>query len=300
MPGKTHSKQICAYKTQKALLEFMDDTRYYREPMAWPHTMMSRIRLNAKDYSRGTGDLAVDAFYNLTPDEFFRFHMAVEKVRGTLVVDHNRCKEQLDRLLRLKKVMEPLLGTALQDMRKIADDVQDLCSDAIVQRLMKISSQLENNSKQVYNGETSVLEKMIAETSEQLQGLKKAREVYSEIKILNFDKYANPENPKERRVTSLEVLYYPKMQYPYAFTLSNGWGVPVVTKNGGVIVGEGSTRYEQKVNILLDEKNLLPMLKRVEMFLQAMMHCGVSSYFESVINPPLYNRESENEETVRF
>lgn len=36
------------------------------------------------------------------------------------------------------------------------------------------------------------------------------------------------------------------------------------------------------------------------MFLQAMTHYGVSSYFESVMNPPLYTRESENEETVRF
>lgn len=104
MPGKTNSKQICAYKTQKALLEFMDDTRYYKESMAWPHTMMSRIRMNAKDYSKGTGDLAVDAFYNLTPDEFFRLHSAVGRVRGTLAADYKRCREQLDRLLKLKKV----------------------------------------------------------------------------------------------------------------------------------------------------------------------------------------------------
>ena len=52
MAGKTNTKQICVYKTQRALLEFMDDTRYEKEPMASPHTLMSRIRLNAKDYSK--------------------------------------------------------------------------------------------------------------------------------------------------------------------------------------------------------------------------------------------------------
>lgn len=300
MPGKTNSKQICAYKTQKALLEFMDDTRYYKEPMAWPHTMMSRIRMNAKDYSKGTGDLAVDAFYNLTPDEFFRLHSAVERVRGTLAADYKRCKEQLDRLLKLKKSLEPMLGTALEEIGKVSEDIKDLCSDSIVQRLSDVSRQVKQATDQVYNGESSVLQKMIMELTGQLKNFEKTRAVYSEIKILNFDKYANPDNPKERRVTSFELMYHPKMQYPYAFTISNGWGIPVITKNGGVIVGEGTARYEQKVNILLDDKNLMPMLKRVELFLQMMLNHGLGQYFESVMNPPLYGERYETEDTARF
>ena len=242
MPGKTNSKQICAYKTQKALLEFMDDTRYYKEAMAWPHTMISRIRVNAKDYSRGTGDLAVDAFYNLTPDEFFRLHSAVKSVKGTLTAEYSRCREQLEHLQKLKKSLEPMIGTALQELGKIAEDIKCLCSDAIVQRIADISTQLELSSQKAYVGENSVLERMILELSEQLKKLQKAREVYSELKILNFDKYANPDNLKERRVTSFELMYHPKMQYPYAFTISNGWGIPIITKNGGVIVGEGTAR----------------------------------------------------------
>lgn len=300
MPGKTNSRQICAYKTQKALLEFMDDTRYYKEAMAWPHTMMSRIRVNAKDYSKGTGDLAVDAFYNLTPDEFFRLHSAVKSVKGTLTAEYSRCREQLEHLQKLKKSLEPMVGTALQELEKIAEDIKGLCSDAIVQRIADISKQLELSSQKAYVGENSVMERMILVLSEQLKKLQKAREVYSELKILNFDKYANPDNPKERRVTSFELMYHPKMQYPYAFTISNGWGIPVITKNGGVIVGEGTARYEQKVNILLDDKNLMPMLKRVELFLQTMLNHGLEQYFESAMNPPLYSGGNENEETVRF
>ena len=155
-------------------------------------------------------------------------------------------------------------------------------------------------TQKAYVGENSVLERMILELSEQLKKLQKAREVYSELKILNFYKYANPDNPKERRVTSFELMYHPKMQYPYAFTISNGWGIPIITKNGGVIVGEGTARYEQKVNILLDDKNLMPMLKRVELFLQTMLNHGLEQYFESAMNPPLYSGGNENEETVRF
>ena len=61
MAGKTNTRQICVFKTKKALLEFMDDTRWEKDAMAWPHSPMSRIRINAKDYSEGTGDLATDA-----------------------------------------------------------------------------------------------------------------------------------------------------------------------------------------------------------------------------------------------
>ena len=65
----TYYKQIGVYKTQKVLLEFLDDTRYDSEILAWPHMRSSRIRIGMKDYSKGTGEKAVDVFYNLSPEE---------------------------------------------------------------------------------------------------------------------------------------------------------------------------------------------------------------------------------------
>ena len=47
----TYYKQVAAYKTAKGLIEFVDDTRYEQEVMAWPHLHNSRIRINMKDYS---------------------------------------------------------------------------------------------------------------------------------------------------------------------------------------------------------------------------------------------------------
>ena len=41
----TYYKQIGVYKTQKVLLEFLDDTRYDSEILAWPHMRSSRIRI---------------------------------------------------------------------------------------------------------------------------------------------------------------------------------------------------------------------------------------------------------------
>jgi len=73
----TNTKQIAVYKNKKALIEFMDDTRYEEKPTAWPHSHMSRIRINAKDYSEGKGDASVGAFYNLSPDEFYRLSRAL-------------------------------------------------------------------------------------------------------------------------------------------------------------------------------------------------------------------------------
>lgn len=78
------------------------------------------------------------------------------------------------------------------------------------------------------------------------------------------------------------------MNYPYAFTVANGWGVPLITKQKGVMIKEGSTRFIDTVNILLDEKGLFPMLKRVDMFLQAMTTYGLEKYFEAVTNPVLF------------
>ena len=49
----TYYKQVAAYKTAKGLIEFVDDTRYEQEVMAWPHLHNSRIRINMKDYSKG-------------------------------------------------------------------------------------------------------------------------------------------------------------------------------------------------------------------------------------------------------
>ena len=80
----------------------MDDTRWEKDAMAWPHSPMSRIRINAKDYSEGTGDLATDAFYNLSPDEFQRLASVITKAKTATISDYNRCVKHLERLQKLK------------------------------------------------------------------------------------------------------------------------------------------------------------------------------------------------------
>ena len=80
----------------------MDDTRWEKDAMAWPHSPMSRIRINAKDYSEGTGDLATDAFYNLSPDEFQRLASMIIKAKTATISDYNRCVKHLERLQKLK------------------------------------------------------------------------------------------------------------------------------------------------------------------------------------------------------
>ena len=102
----------------------------------------------------------------------------------------------------------------------------------------------------------------------------------------------NKLNRYSQRLRTLKFdtsVFNPKMNYPYSFTVSNGWGVPYVLKQKGVLIKEGSARFVSTVNICIDEKNLLPMLKRVEMFLQAMTTHGLNKYFETVTNPILYN-----------
>ena len=77
----TYYKQVAAYKTAKVLIEFVDDTRYEQEVMAWPHLHNSRIRIHMKDYSKGTGEKAIDVFYTLSPEEFMNLAEAISGIR---------------------------------------------------------------------------------------------------------------------------------------------------------------------------------------------------------------------------
>ncbi len=275
----------------------MDDTRYSKEAMAWPHTTMSRIRINAKDYSKGLGDLATDAFYNLSPDEFYRFHLAVQRARATVAQDVSRLARQLERLENAKQGSPSQGGSikgldALKDMaEQFVGSSNEVFSEA-GEKLMELIKGLDVTSGTQNAGG---LDKLIEDTKAELESAKSGREVFSDIKILNYDKYINPEKTDERRVTMIKLLYVASRNYPYNFTIANGWGVPLITKNKGVVIKEGSTRFTDTVNISMDEKSLFPMLRRVETFLQAMTFHGLASYFEHVSNPVLFYQMEDSD-----
>ncbi len=294
MAGKTNSKQISVFKTTKSLLEFMDDTQYTKEAMAWPHTSTSRIRINAKDYSKGTGDLSVDAFYNLSPDEFFRLHLAVQRARTAVSQDVSRITHQLDRLEKAKQAPTGSAITGLDALKDMAGQFAGSSNEVFSEaggKLMELIKGLEVNG----GGSSTGIDKLIEDTKTELESAKTGREIFSDIKILNYEKYTNPENPEERRVTMIKLAYVPGRNYPYNFTVANGWGVPLITKLKGVVIKEGSPRFPETVNISMDEKSLLPMLRRVETFLQAMTFHGLSAYFERVSNPALFYQMEEGE-----
>jgi len=293
--GKTNTKQICVFKTQKALVEFMDDTRYEKEAMAWPHSSTSRIRIHAKDYSDGTGDRAVDAFYNFSPDEFYRFLNAVMKTKPSISADYNRVKRQLDRLNELKRATQAVSSPQFKELFDIANQFASSPNELFSEAGEKMKSVLSGTPAPSVSQDSSLLDKMISETMAELEEIKASKELFSEVKILNYPQYANPENDEERRVTMLKMVYKPHMNYPYVLTVGNGWGIPLITKLKGVVIKEGTTRFVDTVNICLDEKGLFPMLKRTELFLQAMTTHGLTKYFDTVTNPVLsYAIDEEN------
>ena len=295
MAGKTNYKQICVFKTQKTLLEFMDDTRYEKEPMAWPFTPTSRIRLHAKDYSEGVGEQAVDAFYNLSFDEFVKLQSSIQRMKGSISSDYNRVKRHLDRLIALKQSNGETTPTLdpLQAVADIANQFASSSNDLFSEAGAKLKAALsEVGTVQI---SASPIDQMIKELTEELEEVMKSKELYSEMKILNYDQYANPENPDERRVTTIKIVYKPKMNNPYVFTVANGWGLPRITKMKGVVIKEGSTRLVDTVNVCMDESNLLILLKRVEMFLQAMTNHALQGYFEAVTNPVLSYEMNHND-----
>ena len=295
MAGKTNSKQICVLKTQKTLLEFMDDTRYEKDPMAWPFTPTSRIRLHAKDYSEGVGDRATDAFYNLSFDEFVKLRSSVQRMKGSLSSDYNRVKRHLDRLIALKQsgATVPMPSGPMQTVVDIANQFASSSNELFSEAGVKLQDALSGVGAVPAN--MTPIDQMIKELTEELDEIMKTKEVYSEMKILNYDQYANPEKPEERRVTTMKLVYKPKMNNPYVFTVANGWGLPHITKLKGVVIKEGSTRIVDSVTVCMDENNLLILLKRVDMFLQAMTNWALESYFEAVTNPVLSYEMNHND-----
>ena len=291
MAGRTHSKQICVFKTQKTLIEFMDDTRYEKEPKAWPFAPTSRIRLQAKDYSEGIGEHAVDAFFNLSFDDFTQLSVGVQRMRSSISADYNRVKKQLDRLVALRQSRNP--DDSMKNATEIAEQFASSSNELFSEAGVKLKEAL---SKANINQETDAsLDKMIGELNAELEEIAKSKEIYSEIKILNYDQYANPENPEERRITSLRVVFMPRMNNPFVVTVGNGWGLPVIMKSKGVGIQNGSTRLVDVVRVSMDEANMLILLKRVEMFLQAMTNYALQGYFEAVTNPVLSYEMTHNE-----
>lgn len=300
MAGKTNTKQICVFKTGKALLEFMDDTRYEKQAMAWPHSAMSRIRINAKDYSKGTGDLAIDAFYNLSPDEFYRLQASVMRVKAVTAQDVARCTHHIERL---EKARQGVSSSAEQSQIVGIEELMDLASqfagssnEVFSEAGNKLLNAIKNVTVSNKTSKNGSIEALLEEANAELDNAKATREIFSDIKILNYDKYCNPDNDEERRVTMIKVIYIPQRNYPYVFTVSNGWAVPKITKINGVMIKEGSTHFSETVSIAMDEKTLYPMLKRVDTFLQAMTYHGLTSYFEGVSNPILfYNMDNADD-----
>jgi len=294
MAGKTHSKQIAVFKTSKALLEFMDESKFEKEAMAWPYAGSSRIRVHAKDYSEGVGELATDAFYNLSADEFYRLHSAILKVRTTMGSEYTRAKRHYDRLCTLQgeKNAESTSGS-LSEIEDIANQFISSSNEIFKEAGERLKAVLASSVPMT--SDTGKLARLIKEAEKEVEELSTSRDIFSELKILNYPIYANPENEEERKVTMLKLVYHPKMNYPYVFTVANGWGIPQITKLKGVVIKEGSARFVDTVNICLDEKSLLPMLHRVEIFIQAMTTHGLAKYYETVTNPVLFYELNEEE-----
>lgn len=298
----TNYKQIAAYKTQKTLIEFKDDTRYDTEAMAWPHLRTSRIRVNMKDYSKGKGDNAVDVFYNLSPEEFIRLVEGLNAVRQVSSVDKRRWEITTARFKQTGELVQrmQLPAEQIEKLSDLAEQFKLSRNEAFAEAGAKLSAVLDgliSHAGAAQEECQSYVTRALAEVQKESETALKVREVFSDIKILNFDAYMNPENAAERRVTSIRVAYAPYMSFPFIFEIGNGWAEPYITSNGGTMIKEGTTRMTATVQIFIQDKILFPMLRRVELFINAMTACAMQKYFDKVSDPVLadYGEEAETQ-----
>lgn len=294
----TYYKQIGVYKTKKALLEFLDDTRYDSEVLAWPHMRSSRIRIGMKDYSKGTGEKAVDVFYNLSPEEFIRLVEGLNEVRQVSTIEKKRMDFSIAKLGQVVEMYRQVQMPEKQiaEMREMIAQFSDSRNEVFAEAGGKLSEVFESLvcgfSTPVDKGRTQA-EKLLADAQKEKETAMKVREVYNDIKILNYEKYINPENPAERRITTFRVAYAANMGFPFIIEIGNGWGEPFLTKNGGVMVKEGSTRIVDSVQVFIQDKHLFPLLRRVQLFLEAMTTQAMQRYYEKVSEPMLQTYDLE-------
>lgn len=294
----TYYKQIGVYKTKKALLEFLDDTRYDSEVLAWPHMRSSRIRIGMKDYSKGTGEKAVDVFYNLSPEEFIRLVEGLNDVRQVSAIEKKRMDFSIAKLGQVVEMYRQVQMPEKQisEMREMIAQFLDSRNEVFAEAGGKLSEVFESLvrglSTPVDKGRAQA-EKLLGDAQKEKETAMKVREVYNDIKILNYEKYINPENPAERRITTFRVAYAANMGFPFIIEIGNGWGEPFLTKNGGVMVKEGSTRIVDSVQVFLQDKHLFPLLRRVQLFLEAMTTQAMQRYYEKVSEPMLQTYDLE-------
>lgn len=294
----TYYKQIGVYKTKKALLEFLDDTRYDSEVLAWPHMRSSRIRIGMKDYSKGTGEKAVDVFYNLSPEEFIRLVEGLNDVRQVSAIEKKRMDFSIAKLGQVVEMYRQVQMPEKQisEMREMIAQFSDSRNEVFAEAGGKLSEVFESLvrgfSTPVDKGRAQA-EKLLGDAQKEKETAMKVREVYNDIKILNYEKYINPENPAERRITTFRVAYAANMGFPFIIEIGNGWGEPFLTKNGGVMVKEGSTRIVDSVQVFLQDKHLFPLLRRVQLFLEAMTTQAMQRYYEKVSEPMLQTYDLE-------
>lgn len=294
----TYYKQIGVYKTKKALLEFLDDTRYDSEVLAWPHMRSSRIRIGMKDYSKGTGEKAVDVFYNLSPEEFIRLIEGLKEVRQVSAIEKKRMDFSVAKLGQVVEMYRQVQMPEKQisEMREMIAQFSDSRNEVFAEAGGKLSEVFESLvrgfSAPVDKGRIQA-EKLLADAQKEKETAMKVREVYNDIKILNYEKYINPENPAERRITTFRVAYAANMGFPFIIEIGNGWGEPFLTKNGGVMVKEGSTRIVDSVQVFIQDKHLFPLLRRVQLFLEAMTTQAMQRYYEKVSEPMLQTYDLE-------
>lgn len=294
----TYYKQIGVYKTQKVLLEFLDDTRYDSEILAWPHMRSSRIRVGMKDYSKGVGDNAVDVFYNLSPEEFIRLVESLNEIKQISTIEKKRWDlsiARLNQVIELYKQVEmpeeqivavrDIIDTFVGSRNEVFAEAGNKLSEAFEALVSRFSAPIEKGMAQTA--------KVLADAQKERDNATKVREVYNDIKILNYEKYANPENPSERRITTFRVAYSANMGFPFIIEIGNGWAEPFVTKNGGTMVKEGTTRIVNSVQVFIQDKHLFPLLRRVQLFLETMTAQAMQRYYEKVSEPMLQLYDTE-------
>ena len=293
--SRINFQQICVSRTTNWLIEFIDRTRLDPDVFAWPFADESKIELSMSDY-KGTGKVETKLSYFFDIPEFLiasREIMDFTKNLNPVKTQYDKVGKMVNRSIEINSKGHEAIGKLgpLKDyIEQIMESENPIFKEAGSSLNEYLKEYISDIEKSNYTDKKE-FDNMLAALKQSEESMFKEVTIYELLKVKpNEEKHINPDTG-ERAFSAISFVYQPKMNNPFAVTVSSGWCKPITTGTGGTVPEKGSTKFDKKVAGHMTSKDLFPLLMQVELFIQAMMSKGQTKYFQTVIDPALYQVE---------
>lgn len=126
--------------------------------------------------------------------------------------------------------------------------------------------------------ELSLVDSKISKYKSVIEAKKKVVTLFEERKILPYEGYVNPNNPKEHLITGCKIYFNPAMRIPIIFEISQGYGTAIKDDIGRVKYSNEHDTVTLKKMLSIHEARSI--LGKVVRFCDYMAKIATDKYYE--------------------